>query len=95
MKGITGHRVHDAYANMALGPLGGVRGKAEQQEQPIRRAPTEAASVQISEGARKLAQGGPVEDPARITELKEKAKLGPSAFDANIVAQKMVAEFVG
>ena len=92
MKGITGHRVHDAYASMALGRVGGARSE-QQAPRDAARAPAEAVQVKISEGARQLAQGASVERSARVEELKEKVAQGPSAFDAQLVAQRLVADF--
>lgn len=96
MKGITGHRIHDAYTNMAPGAVGGVKGRPAQTPEAARRPPAaEAATVQISDGARRLAEGQEASDPERVAELKEKVKAGPSAFNPAVVAQRMVAELGG
>ena len=63
MKGITGHRVHDAYASMALTPSAQV--KQKQATPANARAAEDAAQVRISDGARRLAQGS-ASDPAKI-----------------------------
>lgn len=94
MKGITGHRVLDAYQNMALGPVRSVRQGAQQPPQEGASRSQEAASVNISEGARRLAQGQAA-DPARIEALQEKVALGPAAFSPAVVAQRMVGELAG
>ncbi len=89
MKGITGHRVHDAYASMAVTPSAQV--KQKQATPANARAAEDAAQVRISDGARRLAQGS-ASDPAKIEAMKEKVALGPSAFDPQIVAQKLLGE---
>jgi anti-sigma28 factor (negative regulator of flagellin synthesis) len=94
MKGITGHRIHDAYASMASRQVA-ARPKAEEAKGTQARAPDEAASVNISEGARKLAEGKGPNDTARLEELRKKADQGPSAFNPKIVAERMLAEFAG
>lgn len=95
MKGITGHRVLDAYASNALtpvrsvrqqGPQGGAREAAPRNE--------DAARVNISEGARELAKAQ-MSNPVRIESLQGKVALGPSAFDTSVVAQKLVGELTG
>lgn len=94
MKGITGHRVLDAYANMALTPVrkvGAGGADVARQENPRSQ---DAASVQISEGARRLAQGQ-MTDPARVEQLQEKVALGPQAFDSGVVASRLVGELTG
>lgn len=90
MKGITGHRVHDAYASMALKPSTQVKPNQATPPSPGRVA-EDAAQVRISDGARKLAQGS-ASDPAKIESLREKVAQGPSAFDPQIVAQKLLGE---
>lgn len=94
MKGITGHRVHDAYASMGARPTG-VRAKPEQTGPSAERAAPEAASVAISEGARKLFESRATSDTARIEELKEKVNVGPGAFNAELIAERMLAELGG
>jgi hypothetical protein len=94
MKGITGHRIHDAYASMASRQVA-ARPKAEEPKGTQARAPDEATSVNISEGARKLAEGRSSNETARLDELRAKAEQGPSAFNPRIVAERMVAEFAG
>lgn len=94
MKGITGHRVLDAYANMALTPVRSVhqQGQAVPERGPARAQ--DAATVNISEGARKMAQGQSA-DPVRVQALQEKVALGPSAFNTEVVAQRLVGELTG
>jgi hypothetical protein len=94
MKGITGHRIHDAYASMASRQVA-ARPKAEESKGAQARAPEEAASVNISDGARRLAEGNGHSDTARLDELRRKAEQGPSAFNPLVVAERMVAEFAG
>lgn len=94
MKGITGHRVHDAYANMALGPTQSVQ-KRPEQSADAQRLPAEAASVKISDGARRLAQNQGPGEAGRVEELKARAAQGSAAFDPVVVAERMVAEFTG
>ncbi len=94
MKGITGHRVHDAYASNALTSAAQVRPKPAAPEDAATRAPQDAAEVRISDGARKLASG-PSADPARIEDLREKVAQGASAFDPQIVAQRLATQFQG
>lgn len=95
MKGITGHRIHDAYASMASRKVAGARSQVEETQGPKPRTQPEAAAVNISDGARRLAQGQGTSDAARLDELRKKAEVGPSAFDSNIVAERMLAEFAG
>lgn len=94
MKGITGHRVLDAYANMALTPVRKVSHDSQEAGSQTHARAQDAAQVNISEGARRLAQGHAA-DPARIEALKEKVALGPAAFDASVVAQRLVGELTG
>jgi anti-sigma28 factor (negative regulator of flagellin synthesis) len=94
MKGITGHRIHDAYASMASRQVA-ARPKADEPKEAPARTPSEAASVNISDGARRLAQGKGSEDTARMDELRRKAEQGPSAFNPNVVAERMLAQFAG
>lgn len=94
MKGITGHRVHDAYANMAISPQGQVRPRPQTPSE-VSRGSEDAAQVKISAGARQLAEGRGSSDPARVEALREKVALGPTAFDPQIVAEKLAAEFSG
>lgn len=95
MKGITGHRIHDAYASMASRQVAGGRAQAEEPKAAQKKAAPEAAAVNISDSARRLAQGQGASDSARIDELRRKAEAGPSAFDTTVVAQRMLAEFAG
>ena len=94
MKGITGHRVLDAYANMALTPVRQVSHNNQEAGSQTHARSQDAAQVNISEGARRLAQGYAA-DPARIESLQEKVALGPTAFDTNVVAQRLVGELTG
>ncbi len=95
MKGITGHRVLDAYANMALTPVRTVQQQGQQvPDRGGNGRAQDAATVNISEGARRMAQG-PTVDPARVESLQEKVALGPAAFDTGVVAQRLVGELTG
>lgn len=94
MKGITGHRVHDAYASMGARPAG-VRAKPEQSGLGSERTSPEAASVTISDGARKLFAGRGTSDAVRIDELKQKVSAGPEAFNADLIAERMLVELRG
>jgi len=85
MKGITGHRVLDAYANMALTPVRQVRQNGQD---------TAGTANHRGADARRLAAGA-VSDPVRIENLQEKVALGPGAFDTNVVAQRLVGELTG
>lgn len=92
MKGITGHRVLDAYANMALSPVRKARTEGQDVAAPQRSQ--DAASVSISDGARLLAQGQAA-DPVRVSALQEKVAHGPGAFDRGVVASRLVGELTG
>ncbi len=94
MKGITGHRVLDAYANMALTPVRTVQQQGQQVPDRSNARSQDAATVNISEGARRMAQGQAA-DPARIESLQDKVALGPAAFDTGVVAQRLVGELTG
>ena len=94
MKGITGHRVLDAYANMALTPVRTVQQQGQAVPEKGNPRPQDAATVNISEGARRLAQGQTA-DPARVEALQEKVALGPAAFNTEVVAQRLVGELTG
>jgi len=94
MKGITGHRVLDAYANMALTPVRQVRQNGQDTAGTANHREADAAKVNISADARRLAAGA-VSDPVRIENLQEKVALGPGAFDTNVVAQRLVGELTG
>ena len=94
MKGITGHRVLDAYANMALSPVRQATGQGQQDARGANARNEDAARVNISAGARQLAHGQST-DPARIESLQEKVALGPGAFDTSVVAQRLVGELTG
>lgn len=94
MKGITGHRVHDAYASMGARPAS-VRAKPEHATSSAERTAPEAASVTISDGARKLFADRIPSDSARIDELKQKVSAGPEAFNADLIAERMLVELRG
>lgn len=93
MKGITGHRVHDAYTNMKVTPLGQSRPSAPLKSE-VSRADDDAAQVKISEGARMLSESR-ASDLGRVEALRDKAAQGPAAFDIRLVAERLAIDMGG
>ena len=92
MKGITGHRVLDAYTTMGVSPVG--PGRKNPDSKGAQNVAPDAFQLRISADARRLASEA-TDQSARLSELKEKAQQGSSAFDAGLVASRLVGDLTG